>query len=53
MVTATIEAIPLEILLYILEYLRDISTNNDFTSAFTVCHQWKQLGYSVLWTNVV
>ena len=49
MVTTTIEAIPLEILLYILEYLRDISTNNDFT----VCHRWKQLGYSVLWTNVV
>lgn len=53
MVTATIEAIPSEILLYILEYLRDISTNNDFTSTFTVCHRWKQLGYSVLWTNVV
>jgi hypothetical protein len=52
-VTATIEAIPPEILLYILEYLRDISTNNDFTSTFTVYHQWKHLGYSILWTNVV
>ena len=53
MVTATIEAIPSEILLYILEYLRDISTNNHFISTFTVRHRWKQLGYPVLWMNVV
>ncbi|OCL01526.1 hypothetical protein AOQ84DRAFT_616 [Glonium stellatum] len=53
MVTATIDALPSEILLYILEYLHDISTNNDFISAFAVCHRWQQLGYPVLWTNVV
>ena len=52
MVTATIEAIPSEILLYIWEYLRDISTNNDFTSTFTVSPM-EATGYSVLWTNVV